>query len=684
MLFGAVTLIPLPAVNITYTAVFDQSPGNVTFAFDRNDAFPASSSQPAAIEGNQATILLDPLNQDSKSLNITALANDLAIKSLEVNVAVPHNAINYGVLSIPGKTIENGTDADSSTFSLSADQLTRIRATSQQKSAVKPVLWTVLSLIYLMVLVRMTALKRLSKPYFAVLLFAALCIAVFLANLWASSGAPSHYRLLAAALVLILVAALIVNYLAGTRCGIKGRRAIILADYGGILAFALLQARYFMQQLGGFPDEPAHLSYIAYMKLHGGWLPDFSAMRIYHDTQPGMLSLAENSANQFNYLGHPPLYYKIMSLVGALRVNGNNVSYDLTRLRIISLGIGVAGLLLLFYIAYTRLQQVPLMQLLFALIVISPANMVFGMSGLSNDTLALLTVSIFTLGIIRFAEARCDWVTYLLIAIGISATVLTKLTAGMIVVTAALLVLFYTVVIKRKPKMVRQTSFYLTLPIYLIPIAYFLTLYSRFHTIQPSYQRLAFSEYVTSGMYAPIADRTPMAPSAYAQYFFTQFLNNWSSIVGHVPVTRPGTTPFTFDAIAVTLIFLAPLGLFLFRRSRRQRYFVMGYIAILVVTAYQFKTAATGFYSHGYLGGTQARYYQCAIGLFALSIIWMLSQLLLAANSQEDTTMQFRPSGSGQAAALPQLSALGTAVVIGLSLLLLYDGFISTFLLSGR
>ena len=683
----AVLIIPLPALNITYTTIFNQAPGNnATFNFDYNSALPSASIQTASIKNNRASVVLDPLNANSHSLIIDTHVNGLSLESFEVSITVPKNGINYQIFSLPGTSISTSSRNGSSSFSLSANQLSTIQMESREKSAIKPVLLFGLILIYLIAVIRVTTLKRLPKGYFAAFLFAVVCITVFLTNLWTTSTAPSHYRILAACLTLVLATALVINHMVGTRCGIKGRRAIILADYGGILAYVLLQARYFMQQLGGFPDEQAHLSYIAYMKLHGGWIPDFRSMRIYHDAKPGTLSLATNSTDQFNYLGHPPLYYKIMSLVGAMQVNGTDVSYHITRLRLISLGIGVLGLLTLFYIAYTRIRQIPLLQLLFALIIISPANMVYGISGISNDTLALLTVSIFILGIIRFNEERYTPLTYFLIAIGISASVLTKLTAGMIVVISSLFVIFYTLVIKRKFDVILRPACYLTLPIYLGPTAYFLQLARRFQTIQPSYQHFAFSEYVTSGMYVPINNRTTMAFSQYVQYFFVQFLNNWSSILGHVPVIRANTTPFTFDAIAVTLIFLSPLCLFVFKPSSDQRFLSMGYGAILLVVAYQFKVAATGFYTAGYGGSTQSRYYQCAIGIFALSIIWMLSRFLTIFPPQEEkisTTLIYRGRHISLEP-LPQLSTLGTAVVTGLCLILLYDGFINTFLLSGR
>ncbi|MCI1223589.1 MAG: hypothetical protein LKG01_06460 [Bifidobacterium subtile] len=730
-----ISCMPMKPINIAYKATFAtpvQQGTAVDFTFDRNAIYPEASPQRATVTDNQATINLDPLNRNSRTLSISVEADNVKMQSLIVEISVPKNNIEYIVTEIPGDNLaatttpnagnSAATNTPASTFTLSQHQLSAIRKATQQKSAIKAYSLLLLAMLYAFTLARLTMLRNVAKRYFGLYILGAFLVVIFAVTLWVKSTATWQYRLLAGGLALALIVALIVNHWAGTKGNEKLRKALILIDYGGILAFVALQFRLFTRHLGNFPDEGTHLSYIAFMKMHGGWVPDFRAMRIYPNLQPGVLNLADDPHNTFNYLGHPPLYYKLMSLIGGMRVHGNTVAYSETRLWTTSFIIGVIGLLLVMYIGFTRIPHIPVLHLLFGLIVISPANMVYGMSGLSNDTLLLLTVTVFTLGVIRFMEGRYDWVTYLLIAVGFSATILTKLTGGMITATMAVLLVLYTLLVARKPRRIFRPAFYATAPIYLIPIAYFATLFSRLHTIQPSFQQLAPKEFMTTGWYTPMGDRTPLTIAEYTPYFFRRLLDCWSSIISYTPaaqpsVTRPGTTPFTFDALAVTLIFLAPIAVFFFARSKTQRYLSMGTIAILATVLYQFKSGFTGAFDRGNIdGGVQSRYYQCAMAFFALAIIWMITQVFArtmhssnragaapgspyhADSSPTDPALadSVDPDSALPGSTLsnsvladstppaPRLSSAGTAFVAAISLLLLYDGFISTFLLSGR
>lgn len=746
LLFALVAIVigcmPMKPVNIAYTATFDapvQQGTAVTFTFDNIAVYPQASQQRTTVAGNQATINLDPMNQGSRTLSVSVAANDVKVRDFAVAVSVPKNHINYTVARIPGNALAGTTAtaptaapdpaANTSSFSLSQAQLNAMQKAARQKSAQKAYLLLVLAVVYILVLARLTMLKHVAKPYFGLWILGAVLAVLFVAALWVKSAAPWQYRLLAGGLALALAVALVVNYWAG-KGGEKLRKALILVDYGGILAFVALQFRLFTRHLGGFPDERTHLSYIAFMKMHGGWVPDFPAMRIYPNLRPGVMNLADDPQNTFNYLGHPPLYYKLMSLIGGMHIQGSTVVYDEMRLRLTSFAIGVAGLLLVLYIGFTRIAHIPMLHLLFVLIVISPANMIYGMSGFSNDTLLLLTVSVFILGVIRFMEERYDLLTYALIALGLSATMLTKLTGGLIVAVMTVLLVTYTLLVVRRPRRILRPAFYVTVPVYLIPAAYFALLHSRLHTIQPGYQQLAPKEFMSTGWYTPMSKRTPLTIAEYAPYFFKRLLDCWSSIVGYTPVARPGTTPFTIDAIGVTLIFLAPLAVFFFAKSAAQRYLAMGAISILVAVLYQFQIGFAAAFGRGDVdGGVQSRYYQCAMAFFALAVIWMIMRVFTtrvgdtvhrAAAATDDgvgvagmvgevdtagttgiadaaaidtevhdteapaiASAHKRPGASALGATF-RLSGAGTAFVAIASFLLLYDGFISTFLLSGR
>lgn len=59
-------------INLYYSFTFEKSPkenSQVIFAFDSNKDFPSSSLQKTKVTGSQATIHVDPLNNDSKNFN---------------------------------------------------------------------------------------------------------------------------------------------------------------------------------------------------------------------------------------------------------------------------------------------------------------------------------------------------------------------------------------------------------------------------------------------------------------------------------------------------------------------------------------------------------------------------------------------------------------------------------------
>lgn len=270
----------------------------------------------------------------------------------------------------------------------------------------------------------------------------------------------------------------------------------------------------------------AHLSYTAYERVHNQLVPRFENIRIYRDAVNPTGHINLNDSVQFNQLGHPPLYYLIMSHMPGISNVGTEVTYHLGLLRCESFALGFVDILLCFYMGYTRIPKIPLLHLLFALMIVSPPNLIFVMSGLNNNTLAFTCVTVFVLGCIRFVERRYTVGTFLLVACGISSALLTKLTAGMIVYFIAILIVAYTLLRERNPKTILRKEFLWSVPVYTVPIAYYATLIMRYGTVQPSYQKLALSEYLSGPFYTPIAKRLNMSLSQYLVYYWTNFVHS--------------------------------------------------------------------------------------------------------------------------------------------------------------
>ncbi|MBW3087449.1 hypothetical protein KIH77_01640 [Bifidobacterium sp. 82T24] len=660
--------------NLYYSFTFASAPSEnskAVFAFDADKGYPSSSRQEASVTSQQTTIRVDPLNNDSTTLTLTVTGTDVEVTSFiaHTNIRGQHDHV---VAAISGSELQKIAHGDKTTFSLSEQQIASVEKKTRFQSETKLFLLTLLLVAYVITILRVTLFRKISIVHYAIGAVGAILVGFFICNLWITRkglGAGHYpYRRTITLLLLLCLSILAVNYIVGVRGNILAKRAMAIIDYVIIESYAIFQFPLFTKYLGGFPDEQAHISYIAFLKYHGGLIPDFPDMHIYQSNTSAVLM---DSPQQFNYLGHPPLYYQIMKTLGGLSVNGSAVTYNLLSLRLLSFCIGLLGVTLIFYIGFTRIKPIPLLHLLFAVAVISPANFVYGLCGVSNDALALLTVSIFILGIIRFYEKRYDIRTYLLIAIGISSTLLTKLTAGMIVAVMSVLIVGYTLLIEKSYNAIVRKEFLISAPIYVFPISYFAMLYAKLHTIQPSYAKFAFDEYVTSGMYVPNDNRQVMAITEYIQYFFTKFLGTWYAIAGHVEVPRNGIKQFDISSIGMLLILLAPLTVFFYTKNRMQKFLSMGTISVLIVVTYQFITALKGFYTNGYPGGIQSRYYLCAMGFFALALIWMVSKLVVPSDETcEDL-------GSSQSSVLPRLTGTGTLICVGLSTLLICEGLAS-------
>lgn len=689
LLAGTIAIVDFHPINLYYSITFEQAPAansNATFTFDTNKDYASSSRQTAKIANSQATIHLDPLNEDSKTLTITVKGNNATASSFVAHINV-RGQFDFVVKSIPSSELKKKNENGHTTFILSPYQLDDVMNAAKKKSEVKLYLLLLIALCFVIVLGKLTLFKKLPKRYYAAGWLVTGMLYTFFYRLWIVKQGLGNgrypYRQAITLLIVLLLMLMSVNYFVGAKGSGLAKRIMCGLNYLIALGYACYQFQMYRRYLQGFPDEQAHVSYIVSLKRGGGIIPDFAHMRIYPYAGTHAMNLTGNT--QFNYLGHPPLYYRIMEFLGGVHIVGNEATFNLSLLRAISFGIGLLGFVLIFYIGFTRITAIPLLHLLFASIVIAPVNLIYGLSGVSNDTLALLTVSIFALGIIRFFEKRYNWKTFLLIAIGVSTTVLTKLTAGMLVVVMSVLVVGYTMFAERNPKKILCPAFYISTPIYLLPIAYFVTLYAKFHTIQPGFANMAYTEYVNSAMYTPNDKRdNGMLVVDAVQSFLERFLATWYSVAGHAPVPRPDMKAYDITNIGVILVFLVPLTVFFFARSRAQRFLSLAASSVLLVIIYQFIGVAKSYYINGRFGGYSSRYFLCAISFFALAIIWMIVRYFVTpktiigtdaeSSKKSCAVLEYHQTQSGQ------LTRLGTSIVLGLVLLLFMDGFIYSFL----
>lgn len=679
VLICAVLFFPFAGINVRYQVNFDQplstNDASVVFRFDENPQYPEFAQQNAEIAGKAAFIRLDSLNDQSSEMSVEVQSDEDAVhlQSFEAAVSVSGRVL-WRVCEIAGNDIQTYTDGSTMVAAFDEMQMDTIHGATQRLSEMRVIAILCVVAAFILVVIKNIFLRGINWRDYAGIVILLTVFVLFAADLWLNRPSASlgfvSYKILIVAILSIAALLTALNVKAST-WRLKNRAVMCAVNYVLVACYVIVQFFIYVRYFANSPDESAHLSYIAYERVHHELIPSFSQIQLYRGSLDfsGVLSLTDGV--QFNQLGHPPLYYLLMSHLPGIWNTGDTVYYHVNLLRGESFLLGFTGIVLAFYIGFTRIRKVPLLHLLFAAIIISPPNLIMVISGLNNDSLTLLTVTVFVMGCIRFYEKRYNPVTFLLIALGITTTVLTKLTAGMIVCVAAVLIVLYAVFAEKNLLAIANKSFVLTLPIYIIPVAYFVALWMKYHTIQPSYQKLATNEYLHGPFYQSITDRQQMTVAQYILYYWKNFVDSWYSYPFHGEIVRSGA--LSIGAVAVTSIILMPLMIFLVKKNHAGQYLTFGVIAICVVSVYQFVSAMNGFYENGYGGGYQSRYYLCAITVMGLSIIWLIVHRI----DQKLYVLSSPHPDNPDNTVLPRSM---TWCVVAFILLLVFDGFISSLL----
>ncbi len=160
------------------------------------------------------------------------------------------------------------------------------------------------------------------------------------------------------------------------------------------------------------PDEWAHITHIKEV-ADGRWLPDYAESRVL-------------GSERGNYLGHPPLYYTSLGLLG--RAAGWDPVDDLVRYRAVSAVFMALGLLLWVLIArQLRLSWYWTIPLCLSVNAIPMFPYLAG--SINNDTLAYLAVAMAMFGVSMIP--RLPRAAYYIGAAGLLMALLTKATAGL-------------------------------------------------------------------------------------------------------------------------------------------------------------------------------------------------------------------------------------------------------------
>ena len=411
----------------------------------------------------------------------------------------------------------------------------------------------------------------------------------------------------------------------------KNNHGFVLFIYTLIFAYTVGQGIYYANNYPGTsPDETAHISYIYYLDTYGDIIPHFENMHLFNAAP--MKWSDENYIyieTSYNYLCHPPLYYQIMRLAGGFSSTDTEyvIHIDKLQLRYFSMIIGCIGLLILLYIGFSRIDKSQLwLHLLYATAVTSVPLLSFELCAVTNDVLAIVTGSLCILGLIRFCEGKRGYLTYTLIAMGITASLLTKMTTAMLCVIMSLIVLLITIIKEHNVLASFKKEFWLTTPIYLIALGYYGIIYARYGVLQPSLELISSTEYLQSTTFYTAPEyRTAMTMSQYIGYYFTQFFKSWSGIVADVILAK--VSIWDKFALASEALWFIPVLLFIptIKKSADKLALpiISGWIACIITLIIQIKSAYGTFLTRGYLGGFNSRYYFPLMAIFGLAAVFV-------------------------------------------------------------
>lgn len=412
----------------------------------------------------------------------------------------------------------------------------------------------------------------------------------------------------------------------------KATNKVILGIYACIFLFSTFKCFFYTDKVARTPDEDAHIAYLVHLEETDEIIPKYEDMRMLGVLQDdNEVMKAQFVDGTVNYLGHPPLYYHIVRLVNGVDFLGDGtISVNLDRIRSVSIIMVLAAIAIMFYIGYTRINKEPIVHLLYAMICTGVPMFAYGASGLNNDNLTVLTVAVFFLGIIRYVEKKRNFATYLLIAIGISATVLTKLTAGLMVLISAIVLLTITLIKEKCWKELLSWQFLSTLAVYCLPLIFFLFMYSEYGSFRPSIFKIDGDYARSLGFYVDVNSRATMGVLRYLWYYSDKFMESWTAIASEAYLYKTDISWFAIQNVALISIWFIPALMLIKKIRNNTRYSIVSISALIGITftiIAQIHNGYKGFYVRGYIGGFQSRYYLCAIGLIAFCICMMAEKL---------------------------------------------------------
>lgn len=363
----------------------------------------------------------------------------------------------------------------------------------------------------------------------------------------------------------------------------------------GLAIFCYATAWVHIQKtpLGKAPDEMAHLTYVAEIASGDRLIPDYAN------------SIRLPRKVQGNYLGHPPLYYTTLGLLG--RAMDWDAISDYRKYRAVSAAMVALGMLL--WAMTARALGLPATWIVVTVAASCAVPMFPYLAGsINNDNMALLGVAVASFGLATIRHwPRLSWYVA---ALGLLIALLVKATAALFVL--AFFAAWGIAVLRSGERRLPSRDMILALGLVCIVAgAYYVCTVLAHGTPFPRAAR------IYAGRLPP---ENPMSLLEFAWRFVQIMLRRLPSIMSFAslkPIT-PALLPWFYAMLAMPVVALA-LTLFGRRRSPHARLINAFFLALVATIVLHIVFVWRGYLGHGLLAGIQPRYYNYALpGLFVL------------------------------------------------------------------
>lgn len=380
------------------------------------------------------------------------------------------------------------------------------------------------------------------------------------------------------------------------------------------------------------PDSSAHISYIVYMEENEDKLiPQFENIYMYTrvalEEENGETIAVLEKGGLKCYLGHPPLYYKIMQMCDTVQIDENGTAYvNYSKLRNLNIFMSSITMLIVLMAGYNLIKKNGnSWKIHFLYTAICTTLPLYGYvgSGINNDNLCNLGVVIFWIGLLNYVERGYSYKTFWLVSLGIFVSMFAKLTTGLIVVVATLLMIIVDIIKTKKASIVFNKFFASTIPVYIIVLAYFIYIYINYGAFQPSYDIIASQEeFQASPFFVAETERIQLTLWEDVKWFFSGLWRTWvATYTTGFMVERKGIEAIGYVIILFLFCVAIIKEIYVYVKKCPEyndvisMAFGLSIIAVIIIHCCQHYQ---GYLSRGYIGGYQARYYMPCIPIIAV------------------------------------------------------------------